>query len=151
MIRAQATARIARPVDRVYAFVALDFVQNYKRWSPEVVTLELLTPGPIRVGTRGHQVRVDYGHRTEAGFCVSALEDAKRIDFAGTSDPFLISYQMQALGGQTGLTFIFELSRLQLYMRPFERLIRTTVQREAERVVMNIKRLIEREISDPTA
>jgi hypothetical protein len=58
---------------------------------------------------------------------------------------------MQALGGQTGLTFIFELSRLQLYMRPFERLIRTTVQREAERVVMNIKRLIEREIPDPAA
>ena len=65
MIRAQATTIIARPVSEVFQFVATDFFANYPRWSPEVVKLRPTSPSPIRVGSTGWQVRIDYGRRTE--------------------------------------------------------------------------------------
>jgi hypothetical protein len=43
------------------------------------------------------------------------------------------------------LTFVFELKRFELFMRPFEKLIRVAVQEGSERVVRNIKGLVERE------
>jgi hypothetical protein len=43
------------------------------------------------------------------------------------------------------LTFTFELQRLDMMMRPFEKLIRTAVQHGAQRTVRNLKQLIETE------
>jgi hypothetical protein len=46
-------------------------------------------------------------------------------------------------GKSARLTFIFELTEIQLFMRPFEKLIRVVVQEGAERTVRNLKRLTE--------
>jgi hypothetical protein len=54
---------------------------------------------------------------------------------------------LEALGERTRLSFAFELRQLDLYMRPFEKLIRAAVQEGAERVVRNIKGLVEREVA----
>ncbi len=148
MVRTQASTFIARPAEQVFIFIAVDFFQNYKRWSPEVVSLERKSEGPVRVGTIGRQVRVDQGRRTESTFRVSRFETAKRIDFQGTSNPFRVSYQLDTVSDKTRLTFTFELLRLELFMRPFEKLIRVALQEGAERVVHNIKRLIETEVSE---
>jgi hypothetical protein len=43
----------------------------------------------------------------------------------------------------TRVTFTFELPKLELFMRPFEKLIRVVAQDGAERTVRNLKRLIE--------
>jgi len=146
MIRASATALIARPPPRVFRFVATDFFENYQRWSPEVVSVQQLSQGPVDLGTTGRQVRIDHGRRTDATFRVSAFEPERRITFEGISDPFAISYRLEGVGDGTRLTFEFELSRLALYMRPLERLIRGGVQDAAERIVRNIKDLIEAEV-----
>jgi hypothetical protein len=143
MIRAHASTLITGPADRVFKLLAVDFFRSYKRWSPEVVSVQPLSEGFVRIGTTGRQVRIDHVRRTEATFRVSAFESGKRIDFQGISDPFHISYRLQGLAEQTRLTFDFELSRLPLYMRPFETLIRIVAQDDAERVVRNIKRLVE--------
>jgi hypothetical protein len=144
MIRTQASTLITSPSDRVFEFIAVDFFKNYRRWSPEVVSLQPISNGPVKVGTTARQVRIDQGRRTEATFRVSAFEAGKRVEFQGTSDPpFWISYRLESLAGKTVLTFEFELSRLEFYMRPFEKLIRIAVQEGAERVVRNIKGLIE--------
>ena len=105
----------------------------------------LTAPDPTSSGiTAARQVRVDQGRRTESTFRVSALDEGQRIVFQGTSNPFVIVYRFHSLGGDTTrLTFAFELSRLELFMRPFEKLIRLAVQDGAERVVHNIKGLIE--------
>jgi hypothetical protein len=149
MVKAQATTMIARPAEPVFDFIAADFFANYPRWSPEVVELKRLSPGPLQVGTRARQVRVDQGRRTDAVFQVSALERPRRVEFQGATTPFLISYRLDSLEGGTRLTFVFELRRLELYMRPFEKLIRVAVQDSAERVVRNIKGLVEKEIPPP--
>lgn len=150
MVSARASILIDRPAPAVYAFIADDFTLNYRRWSPEVQRLELLTPGPLRVGSRARQVRVDQGRRTDCTFRVVALDRPSRVCFAETGDQFRIEYLMvPGPGGPdeapTRLTFGFQLNRLELYMRPFEKLIRAAVQDGAQRVVNNIKRLVESE------
>jgi len=147
MVRAEASILIGRPVENVFDFVAVNFFDNYPRWSPEVIDLRATTPPPVRAGTAARQVRVDQGRRSESTFQVSAFETGNRIAFQGTSSPFLIVYRFDPLGDKTRLTFTFELSRLEFFMRPFEKLIHVAVQDGAERVVHNIRGLIEVEFS----
>lgn len=147
MIKTTASTLVASPADRVFEFIAIDFFKNYKRWSPEVVSLQPMSTGAIQIGTTARQIRIDQGRQTEATFRVCAFETGKRIEFQGVTDPFYISYRLESLAGKTRLTFEFELSRIEFYMRPFEKLIRIAAQDGAERVVRNIKGLIEAENS----
>lgn len=151
MVKAQASIVIARPPEAIYAFIADDFARNYKRWSPEVQRLEMLTTGPLRVGSQVRQVRVDQGRRSETTFRVRTLERPRRVCFVETRDQFRVDYglepvQDKANGDCSRLTFGFQLSRIELYMRPFEKLIRSAVQEGANRTVDNIKRLVEAEV-----
>jgi hypothetical protein len=145
MISARASILVDSPCQRVYEFVAVNFQRNYRRWSPEVEHLEMLTPGPLRVGSRARQVRVDQGRRSDNTFRVVALEPPRQVHFAESSDKFRVAYRIDPEGNRARLTFGFELRRVELYMRPFEKLIRAAVQEGAERVVRNIKGLVERE------
>lgn len=146
MVKTQAQTLIRLPPERVFGFVVDDFLQNYPRWSPEVRTLEALTAGPIRVGWVGRQVRVDQGRRTDSEFRLVALDPERRVLFRGLTDPYAIEYRFEPIGEHTRLLFIFELSRLNLALRPFEKLIRVAAQDGAERVVRNLKGLIEAEL-----
>ena len=145
MVRAQASIDIQRAPRSVYRFVAEDFERNYPRWSPEVKELRLLSSGPMRVGTLARQVRVDQGRRTESTFKITHMQPNERLTFQGTSFPFVVDYRFDSGGAETRLRFTFELRRLDLMMRPFEKLIRVAVQEGAERTVRNLKRLIEAE------
>jgi hypothetical protein len=149
VVKAQASIQIERPPDAVYAFVAEDFERNYPRWSPEVKELRMISKGPLRVGTIARQVRVDQGRRTESTFKITQLQPAQQLTFQGTSFPFLVDYRFDGASEHTKLTFTFELRRLDLMMRPFEKLIRSAVQDGAERTVRNLKRLIETECAPP--
>lgn len=145
MVKARANILIDRDQHKVYAFIASGFFDNYGRWSPEVKRLEALTPGPLKVGSRMRQVRVDQGRRSESVFRVTAMEAPTRIEFAETTDLFRTSYRIDAAGPQSRLFFGFELRRIELYMRPFEKLIRVAIEDGAQRVVHNIRGLIERQ------
>lgn len=147
MLRAQANTLIAAPTDRVFEFIAVDFYANYKRWAPEVISLTRLTDGPMGIGSTAKQVRIDRGRRSESTFRVSVFEPGKRVDFQGISTPFHVSYRFAEQLEHTHLTFVFELTRLELYMRPFEKLIRGAMDEGAKRTVDNIKALIERELA----
>lgn len=145
MVSSRARTRIARPVDQVFHFMVIDFFRNYPRWSPEVVSLKPLSKGPVAVGTMAKQIRIDHGRRSESVFRVTALEYARHIEFTGTSAPFRLSYRFEDADGQTDLTFTFDLTRIEFYMRPFEKLIRVAIRQGVERVVWNIKSLVESE------
>ena len=143
MVKVQASTLIARPAEDIFDFIAVDFFNNYKRWSPQVVSLRRISEGPVGLGTTVRQVRIDMGHRTESTFRVSAFDTGRRVDFKGVSDPYLISYRVNGLAEKTQLTFTFELSRLQFHMRPFRRPFTVAAQRSAKQVVRNIKHLLE--------
>ena len=145
MITASASATIELPTDHVYGFVVTDFAENYQRWSPEVQRLEMLTPGPIRIGSRARQIRIDQGRKSDTRFQLVALEQLKHACFAEVTRKFQGDYTMVPCKTGTRLRFEFRLQKIELFMRPFERLIRLAIQEGAERTVTNIKQLVERE------
>jgi hypothetical protein len=147
MVKAESRTLIRCPLRSVYAFVVDEFVRNYPRWSPEVKSLHPLSDGPLCLGWTANQVRVDQGRRTETDFRVVVLEPQRRVCFRGVRDPYVIDYRFVEQGGDTGLVFSFELARLGFAMRPFEKLIRLAVQDGTERVVRNLKVLIEKELA----
>ncbi|HWP00375.1 MAG TPA: hypothetical protein VNL74_07095 [Methylococcus sp.] len=66
------------------------------------------------------------------------------------SHPYRCDYSIEGLhtNRESRLTFEFVLLQLELYMRPFEKLIRVVIQDGAERTVRNLKRLIEIEAAE---
>ena len=133
------------PPEHVFSYLGEGFFENYPKWSPEVVELESVTPGPVGLGTIARQVRIDQGRRTETTFKIDVYEPGKRLVFAGVADPFRCSYELRCIdnGKSSELTFTFELLEIQMFMRPFEKLIRVVVQEGAQRTVRNLKRLTE--------
>src|SRR6184192_4368691 len=129
----------------IFRYLGDGFFENYPKWSPEVVELERITEGPVRLGTIARQVRIDQGRRTETRFKIDVYEPGKRLGFAGISDPFRCIYELGDMnsGKSAELVFTFELTEIQMFMRPFEKLIRVVVQEGAERTVRNLKRLTE--------
>lgn len=147
MINGRSRIEIARPVATVYDFVVVRFFKNYPRWSSEVRELKALSDGPVRLGTRGRQVRVDHGRRSETTFEVTRLEPERAVDFDGDRQArFAIRYRFEPNGPQATILYLdFELKQLDLFMRPFEKLIRHAIQDGTDQTVRNIKGLIERE------
>ncbi len=147
MITGRSSIDIARPVATVYDFVVVRFFDNYPRWSPQVRELRALNGDRVALGTRGRQVRIDQGRRSETRFEVTRLEPERAVDFDGDkAAKFAIRYRFEPQGEQAcRLSMEFELKHIDLFMRPFEKLIRHAVQDGTDETVRNIKRLIERE------
>jgi len=147
MISARSEITIHRPVSTVYEFVVVQFFENYPRWSPEVIELEPLGSKQIALGTRGRQVRLDQGRRSETRFEVTELVSEQRAVFDGDLQAkFAIRYGFEAKDEQLcKLSLEFELKRLDLFMMPFQKLIRMAIQEGTDKTLRNIKRLIETE------
>lgn len=102
------------------------------------------------MGSRARQVRVDQGRRSDTCFRVDALEAPHRVRFVELSRKFVGEYTMSERDRRTQLRFEFRLQKLELYMRPFEKLIRMAIQDGSERTVRNIKLLAERDAACST-
>ncbi|MDE0798734.1 MAG: SRPBCC family protein [Nitrosomonadaceae bacterium] len=141
----KADIKVQSPCKVVFGFVGADFIKNYPRWSPEVVDLESLTDGSVKVGTMCRQVRIDQGRRSESTFKVTIFQPGKRICFEGVSNPYRCDYVIETdkTTSVSHIHFTFELLSLELFMRPFEKLIRMAVQDGTEKTVRNIKKLVE--------
>lgn len=148
MITAKADSLVFQDIEQVYRFVALDFVANYPRWSPEVISLKALSDGPIQPGYRASQVRIDQGHKTESTFEVVELVAYQRVVFKGLTAPYRSTYEFDNLKASTRLSFTFEIFELEPRMRPFEKLIRLALQEGVKRTMKKLKILIEKEMLD---
>ena len=143
MLRTHSTILIRRKIEDVYQFVAVEFFDNYPKWSPEVRELEKLTSGQIRVGVTARQVRQDAGHRSEALFQVTDLRPPHELRFASLSKPhFHVRYLFEPVAAGTRLTFSFQLE-LPLFLRPLRGRIHDTLERGARQIVHNLKMLLE--------
>lgn len=147
MIKAQSQISVRKHVSKVYSFVVTDFFKNYPRWSPEVIELEPIGANAIALGVRGRQIRVDQGRRSETRFQITELVDQKRAVFDGDLQAkFAIRYNFESRSDEeTILSFEFELKKIDLFMMPFQKLIRIAIQDGADKTIRNIKRLIESE------
>jgi hypothetical protein len=140
---------VACPISRAYDYIGPRFFDNYRKWCPQVVELEELTPPPVRLGTKGRQVTRDRGIDSESTFQVDEVTPGAAFAIAGLSEPFRSSYEFrEEADGSTRIAFTFELKEIDLVMRPFQKLIRTALQEGAIQTVENIKRLLEEAAAD---
>lgn len=131
----------------VFKFIGTDMIKNYPRWSPEVQELDKLSLYGLQKGTKFRQIRIDQGTKSESTFIVNIFDEPDCVCFEGLSNPFKCEYKIEAVNAAlTKLTFTFELTTLELHIRPFEKLVRIAVQDGTERTVHNIKKLIENSI-----
>lgn len=129
----------------LFKYIGDELFQNYPKWSPEVKELEQITPGPVKLGIIGRQVRVDQGRRSESNFKISTYNPESRLTLTGVSDPFRCTYELEEIipDKTSKLTFTFELLELLMVMRPVEGLVRIAIKDGAKRTVQNIKQLVE--------
>ena len=89
-------------------------------------------------------MRKDQGQEIHSIFEITDSQPFKKISFKGITQPYRNTYLFEIENNQdsTLLTFSFELLELELFMRPFEKLIRTAIEEGAENTVENIKNLV---------
>lgn len=143
-ISATARALVRCSIGSVFDFVGHDFFQNYTRWCPQVIELEALSDGPVRAGVTARQITLDRGIRSESTFEITTFGPPKLLGLKGLSETFKSSYEFEErTAASTQMVFSFELEERKLFMRPFEKLIRTALQEGAQRTVENLKQLLE--------
>ncbi len=139
------TARIEihQPVELVFSFVADHFFENYPKWALEVIDFKPINNNPMAVGSLARQTRMDQGHKVESTFEVKAYEQTRLLMLEGLSDPYRHCFRFEETDNNTLLTESFELLEIDLFMRPFEKLIRAAIEEGLINSVENIKRLLE--------
>jgi signal transduction histidine kinase len=143
-ISATARASIRCPIGSVFDFVGHDFFQNYTRWCPQVVELKPLSDGPVRAGVTARQITLDRGIRSESTFEITTFSPPKLLCLNGLSETFKSLYEFEEqTAATTQMVFSFELEERELFMHPFERLIRSALQEGAQQTVENLKQLLE--------
>jgi len=140
----KAKIEINKPVTCVFCFVGEKFFENYPKWALEVAEFKPLSGTAIFVGAKAQQVRLEQGQKVESVFEVSEFEPPQKMTLSGVGAPFRNTYHLSSCDDKnvTELEFSFEIMELELFMRPFEKLIRMAIEEGAENTVTNIKNLL---------
>jgi hypothetical protein len=143
-IMGEASVEIDKPMTEVFSYVGERFFHNYPKWAVEVVEFEPLDGEKIFVGAKAKQVRIDNEAQIESVFEVTQFDPYEKLTLQGLSEPYKQSYLLESNEQKrpTRLTFRFELLELEIFMRPFQKLIRLAIEDGAENTVENIKNLI---------
>ena len=105
--------------------------------------LQPLDGDQLFVGAKTKQVREDQGALVESVFEITEYQPVVQLIFKGIGEPYKHSYFLQSEDLDiTELTFCFELSEIEVFMRPFQKLIRASIEDGAENTVENIKNLM---------
>jgi len=140
----EASVEIDKPMPDVFRYIGERFFDNYPKWAVEVSDFEVLDGKQVFVGAKAKQVRKDYDTETESIFEITDYRPHTTLAFQGLNQPYKHCYVLEGKEEKktTRLTFRFELLELEVFMRPFEKLIRYAIEEGAENTVENIKNLI---------
>ena len=143
-IAGEASIEIDKTSEEVFDFIGVRFYENYPKWAQEVVHFEPLDGTEVFVGAKAKQTRKDYGDAIESIFAITDFQPHDLLAFEGVNAPYKNTYKLESpqTSLSTRLTFRFELLEVELFMRPFQKLIRTAIEEGAENIVGNIKNLL---------
>lgn len=143
-IAGEASIEIDKSKQDVFCFIGEHFFDNYTKWAVEVVEFEPLDGKDVFIGAKAKQIRKDNEETVESVFEIIDYHPPTKLIFKGITAPYKHSYLLEnnELNQPTTLTFRFELLELEIFMRPFEKLIRFAIEEGAENTVKNIKNLI---------
>jgi hypothetical protein len=143
-VTGEASIEINKPIHDVFSYIGEHFYDNYPKWSVEVVEFEPLDGKDVFIGAKAKQTRKDNGTEVESIFEITDYQPFIKLIFNGLTEPYKHSYLLESNEGtqSTRLTFRFDLLEVDVFMRPFEKLIRSAIEDGAENTVENIKNLI---------
>ncbi len=146
-VTGEAFTVIDAPKNAVFSFVAENYFENYPKWAPEIVEVKALDGDKVAVGVKGRQVREENEDKIESTFVVDEYLPDSRFTLQGSEPAFKSIYLTESQGedGQTKLTFRFELLDIDIFMRPFVKLIKAAIEEGAENTVERIKELISKQ------
>jgi len=143
-IAGEASIEINKSIQDVFSYMGEHFYDNYPKWAVEVVEFEPLDGKEVFVGSKAKQIREDNGSKVESIFEITDYQPSMKLIFKGLTEPYIHSYLLEGSEQQaTRLTFRFELSEIDVFMRPFQKLIRSAIEEGAENTVENIKNLVD--------
>lgn len=131
-----------KPVAQVFSFVAEHFFENYPKWALEVIEFKPESKA-ISVGAKASQVRMDQGQKVASSFEISEFRQNERLVIKGLSEPYRGIYDFAEDADRTILTESFELLEIEIFMRPFEKLIRVAIEEGLQNSVENIRNLLQ--------
>lgn len=139
----EASIDINKSIHDIFTYIGTRFFDNYPKWATEVVAFEPLNGKEVFIGAKAKQVRKDNGIKVESVFEITDYQPQLKLCLQGLADPYKHSYLLEIPEPQsTRLTFRFELLELEVFMRPFQKLIRSAIEDGAENTVETIKNLI---------
>lgn len=147
-VMGKASAMVDCPIQSAFDYVGYGLFEHYRVWCPQVVELDVISQGPVGVGTMARQVTLDRGITTESTFRIAEFDPPKIVELEGVSDPFRSIYLLEEAGAASiTLIFSFEIRELELFMRPFKKLVRAALQEGAQQTVENLKQLLEEHVA----
>jgi uncharacterized membrane protein len=76
---------IARRPEDVFAYIGQ--LERHGEWQPQIVSTKVETDGPVRAGTRVHEVRKIGGREQDTSYEVTDHEPPRRTSFKGVAGP----------------------------------------------------------------
>jgi uncharacterized protein YndB with AHSA1/START domain len=143
MITNELRLHLNRPVDQVFGYLVDS--RNLTAWQSNLISIQLLTEGPLRVGTRFREVRRLGRRESEIQGEVTAFEPNKRFETKTITEPHVtVSYFFEPDNGGTRLHYKFVM-HTSGFMRLLEPLIVGSVRKETRADLETLKRILERQ------
>jgi hypothetical protein len=133
---------IRRHVATVFDYVS-DF-GNFTQWATDVIEAQLITDGPIGIGTQARVVRQALGQSFEMRFDLVRYEPNRQIGFTGLmlGTPFRSGLDFESFDHSTKVTQSGEVN-FTIAVLLFEPIIREVLGTTFESDLRNLKRLLE--------
>lgn len=142
MIQHDVSIHLNRPVDQVFTFLADPAKQPM--WQANLIEIEQLTAGPMRVGTRIREVRRLGRRPTEYQAEVTGFEPNKRFSLRVINGPQVtLSYSFEPEEGGTRLRYQFVM-RPSGMMRALAPLIIRSLRKQSSSDFEKLKDILER-------
>ena len=142
-IAAESAVVVDQSNEDVFEFIADRFHENYPKWMLDVKELEPLDGVPIKHGSKVRQVRIENEEEITSVFEITQLTPTDLLSLQGIDMPYRQTYQIEAIGPhQSTITFRFELLEVELFMRPFVKLIRSAIEEGVESTTQTLQELL---------
>jgi len=142
MATGQASIQIDRPVMDVFNYASDP--ANMPRWAGEVMEAELLSTGPMAVGSRARGVGKLLGRRFEVTIEVTAYEPGRTFAFQSVAGP-VKSHNSLTFDELNGITRVTESVEAELagFLGLADPLVARALNRQFETNLANLKDLLE--------
>jgi hypothetical protein len=120
MRRVDASRQLPADPQRVFDFVA--DLGNLPRWQTGIVSAELTSPPPVRIGSTAHVIRELMGQRLAVDLTVTAYDPGRRIGLSSAASGIGIEALLELEPAAAGslARFSMEIRAQSVFMKPLE-------------------------------